>query len=814
MKHMGERTMIVANKIMPDPAEAFRSALLEAGLQPNEVAPDGQLLRCPTTEKPHSKNGWHVLYADPPAGAFGDWATGLSETWSFGGETLTGADYNRIRKEIEKQRIEREADIAKQHRQKAEEAQHYLSRLKPAEESNPYLSRKQVKPCAGLLSDGDNLIVPVLNSEDNRPMSFQRIKPGGDKRFMSGGQAAGGYFAVKGKDGASLIAEGIATALSLHEATGLTVLVSFSAGNLEAVAHMVRDRYPDRRVIICADDDAETAKKTGKNTGTNAADKATIAVNGMMAVPGRPGDFNDLHQAEGPEAVKTAVGAAVPPKPDVNQIYQENNWPEPMSLTAGDEKAEPYPVDALPGAIGEAVTEVTGFVLCPVALTACSAMAAISTVTAGLVDVQRADKLIGPTALYIAAIADSGERKSTVDSFFTRVIQEWEAEQEGLAEPDLRAYRTDCEAWEAKKAGAVNAIREASKKSGCTDELERHLADLEERKPEKPKVPRLLIGDATSEALIYRLAHYWPVGGMLSSEAGIVFGGHAMGRDSIMRNLATLNTLWDGLPLRVDRRTTESYSMRSARLTLGLAVQPETVRQFIDGTRGLARGSGFLARFLIAWPESTQGQRMFREAPERWPALERFHRRLGDLLDLPVRLDDFGQLVLETLGLSQDAKSVWIKFHNEVEAELLPNGDMEDTRDVASKAGDNAARMAALFHVFEHGPTGTIGPEHIQAAARVVTWHLFEARRFLKQLATPIEVSDAIQLEGWLLERCRQDRVSEIPVNHVQKFGPNKIRRKKDLDAALYELETAGRLRCTTDVRKKIVRINPEILRG
>jgi hypothetical protein len=81
-------------------------------------------------------------------------------------------------------------------------------------------------------------------------------------------------------------------------------------------------------------------------------------------------------------------------------------------------------------------------------------------------------------------------------------------------------------------------------------------------------------------------------------------------------------------------------------------------------------------------------------------------------------------------------------------------------------------------------------------------------------LATPAELSNAIQLERWLLESCRQDRVTDIPVNHVQKFGPNRTRRKKDLDAALSELETAGRVRFTTDGRKKIVQINPAILRG
>ena len=506
---------------------------------------------------------------------------------------------------------------------------------------------------------------------------------------------------------------------------------------------------------------------------------------------------------------KTAFAAARAPKP--TDIREE--WPEPSPLTGG-EKQEPYPVDALPEVIGEAVGEVTDFVQCPTSLMACSAIAAISTVVAGQVDVRRADKLVGPVSLFLMAVADSGERKSTADSFFIKVIRDWETKEEEKFEPELRAYRAASKAWEAKRAGIVNAIREASKKGDGTVQFETQLADLETQKPEKPKVPRLLVGDATSEALVYRLEHDWPVGGMLSSEAGVVFGGHAMKRDSIMQNLATLNALWDGQPLYVDRRTTESFTVRSARLSLGLAVQPETVRQFMDASRGLARGIGFMARFLVAWPESTQGQRMFREAPKHWPALARFHRRLEELLDLPVQFDDSGRLVLETLHLSKEAKLRWVKFYDDVEAELSPYGEMADARDVASKAGDNAARLAALFHVFKHGPSGKIGPEHIQAAAKIVTWHLFEARRFLKELSIPAEVNNAILLEVWLLKLCQEERITEVPVNHVIKFGPNGTRKKKDLDAAIDELEAVGRIRRKTDGRKKAIQINPALMRG
>jgi len=334
-------------------------------------------------------------------------------------------------------------------------------------------------------------------------------------------------------------------------------------------------------------------------------------------------------------------------------------------------------------------------VQCPVALGACSALSVISTAVQGLVDVRRANKLEGPTSLFLMAVADSGERKTTADGFFSAQLQKWDAKQAEEAKPFLQKYASDSIVWEAKKSGLTTAIKEGVKHSKSTDEAEDALSWLEKEKPEPPKVPRLLFGDSTPEALAYRLAHGWPVGGVLSSEAGVIFGGHAMGKDSVMRNMAMLNTLWDAKPLPIDRRSVESYTVTGARLTMGLAVQSETVRSFLDSSKGLARGIGFLARFLIAWPESTQGDRPFTESPDEWPNLDQFHNRLAEVLNRPLHYSDEGGLEPEMVELSPESKSIWINFYNDVEAELKPGREMDETKDVASKAADNPLKRSS-----------------------------------------------------------------------------------------------------------------------
>ncbi len=96
----------------------------------------------------------------------------------------------------------------------------------------------------------------------------------------------------------------------------------------------------------------------------------------------------------------------------------------------------------------------------------------------------------------------------------------------------------------------------------------------------------------------------------------------------------------------------ESFIVEGVRLTMGLAVQLETVRAFFENSKGLARGSDFAARFLIAWAESTHGTRLFKAAPDSWPHLSTFDRRVEELLDQTAPINERGELELPVLELS------------------------------------------------------------------------------------------------------------------------------------------------------------------
>ena len=500
-------------------------------------------------------------------------------------------------------------------------------------------------------------------------------------------------------------------------------------------------------------------------------------------------------------AAQRAVSVAISPKPAA--------WPEAQPLHAKIEPLE-YPLDALPEHVLAAVEEVRAFVQAPTAMVATCALSALSLAIQAHIDVQRASKLSGPVGLFSLVIAESGERKSSCDNYFTAPIRDYEQRQLEAAKPLIKNYSANLEGWEAKQGGVKDKIRSLTKEGKNTRDLEQTLRDLEQEKPEPPRMPRLVYGDATPEALCCGLLR-WPSGGVFSSEAGSVLGSHGMKADSAMSNLATLNQLWDGATLKVDRKTSPSFSLRGARLTIGLQIQEAALRTFLDKTGALARGSGFLARFLIAWPESTQGKRMFAEAPAHWPNLEIFHNRLTALLDLEAPIDDEGGLVPQMLSLTPDAKAAWIKFHDNIEAYLAQGGELYDVRDVASKIADNVARLAALLHMFECGAGGGVSLDAVERASKIAAWHLTESKRFFGELAQPQDMADAARLDTWLIAETRASQ--KVPtIREAQQFSP--VRVKARLDAALIILSELDRVRLGKVGKRNLIIVNPGLLRA
>jgi putative DNA primase/helicase len=162
------------------------------------------------------------------------------------------------------------------------------------------------------------------------------------------------------------------------------------------------------------------------------------------------------------------------------------------------------------------------------------------------------------------------------------------------------------------------------------------------------------------------------------------------------------------------------------------------------------------------------------------------------------------------MKLSPEAKLAWVAFYDFIESQLKIGGELFDVRDVASKVADNAARLAALFQVFEHGLGSMVCVECFKSASIIAAWHLYEARRFFAELALPPELANAARLDAWLVEYCHRLGVLEVDKNYTRQCGT--LRDKQSLDAAIEELKALDRIRIVRAGRKSIIKVNPALL--
>ena len=288
-----------------DPRTALVAAIRDAGIaiaEPERIVADGTLTRFHVEgDRRGSRNGWCVLFDDAGgiAGSFGHWRTGITGTWRMGRGRLTDAERERLREATAKEMRKHEAERARVVEAAAGRAMKLWSQAGMAEPTHPYLVRKRVHG-HGIRQLDKRLVIPLRDVE-HKVWSLEFISPDGTKRFLSGGRKRGCYFgigSIYAPHGCVCIAEGFATAASIHEATGKAVAVAFDAGNLDPVARALRAKFPGALITICADNDTDTPD----NPGLTKAITAARAVDGYVAIP--PQGYNDFNDAALAEVVE------------------------------------------------------------------------------------------------------------------------------------------------------------------------------------------------------------------------------------------------------------------------------------------------------------------------------------------------------------------------------------------------------------------------------------------------------------------------------------------------------------------------------
>lgn len=295
--------------------DALREACDRAGVVYKEVPADGRFHPVDIADDPHGKGDGRVkLFPDGEGGIVWNWKAGDDPIPFFidDGRKLTDSERReRDRRREEAVRAAR-AEDQRRRAEAAEQAAAIWAVATPAGADHPYLTKKGVKPYGIRIHDG-RLIVPVMI--DGILSSLQYIANDGGKRFLPGGRIGGGFHLIgeARTDGVICIAEGYATAATIHEATGYPVAVAFDAGNLEPAAVSLRKAYPTATLIVCGDDDHVTPGNPGRTKAMAAAKSAGgVAVFPEFGAdrPAKVSDFNDMSAGKGMTAVREIIETA------------------------------------------------------------------------------------------------------------------------------------------------------------------------------------------------------------------------------------------------------------------------------------------------------------------------------------------------------------------------------------------------------------------------------------------------------------------------------------------------------------------------
>jgi hypothetical protein len=482
-------------------------------------------------------------------------------------------------------------------------------------------------------------------------------------------------------------------------------------------------------------------------------------------------------------------------------------WEPPAPLGAAA-AAPGFPVRALPGWLADYVQAEAHATQTPPDLAAMQVLSVLAAAAGGLAEVAVRPGWREPLNLFTAVGMSPGSRKSAVVRDVTRPLLELERELVGaktsaILEADTARKVAERAAEQAQTIAGKAAAGQTVAGKAAADQAEAALADAvaAARRAagiQVPATPRLLVDDATPEALASLLAEQGERIALLSPEGDVfdmMAGRYAQGSGP---NLGVYLKGHAGDPLRVDRKGRPPEHVDRPALTVGLAVQPDVLRQIAD--RPGFRGRGLLARFLWSLPAATVGRRQVGAAPVPAGLRERYETDVKALARSLLGQAELGRLAGITepmaIPLNPAAAAVLLDLERELEPRLDPEtGDLAHVEGWAAKLAGATARIAGLLHLAEHLRDGWAKPvqaETMHAAVAIARYLTEHALAVFDLMGADPALADARYLLDWI-ERTATERFTRRELFTALPRG--RFPKVDALDPALELLEAHGYLR-------------------
>ncbi|MEO5346518.1 MAG: DUF3987 domain-containing protein [Magnetococcus sp. YQC-9] len=443
------------------------------------------------------------------------------------------------------------------------------------------------------------------------------------------------------------------------------------------------------------------------------------------------------------------------------QTSRDASWPEPMPITTLQEEPRHYPLEALPEVLRHAAEEVARFVKVPVASPAVIGLSVAALAIGKKARIQERPGLYHHPALFHSLIAASGERKSPPFKIMTRPLEVW-------IEGALDAYHQKV-AEAATNNQVLDTVLQALKKQATRPNMSeeeqqafiRQMAKEECKRITVPPHPRMFTSDATEERLFQRMHIRGGEYAVFSGEGRPVF-------DAIMGKYSGKERTGDAIYLagisgdtitrdRVGNENgPEDRMIVNPCLNVCIMVQPD---KYLEAARHPSlRASGALARIWPVWLPSLVGTRLeeMNEFGLNEFLIQPYEEIILGLLNTKMPEKE-GKPTCHLVKLSPEAKESRRQWHNVVETQMAEGRDLEDVRDIASKAVSATVKAAMVLHLMDHPHLLAEEESELdlatwERAKMLGEYHLAEAVRVQRMAEGDALEAAALRVMHWALK--------------------------------------------------------------
>ncbi|MDY0362043.1 MAG: DUF3987 domain-containing protein [Desulforegulaceae bacterium] len=653
-------------------------------------------------------DGNFVLFA-------GDFATGeqFSECLNGSGKyrTMTEAD----RKLIQEAKKTRDAEREKQAEEDAKKAVYILKNSNNAiPEDFGYCLKKGLTgsdfkafQLIGYNHKYKNIVMPLFDINgkhwSNQYIYAEKITlPNGKKTDKRNKGKTNSCFNVAGdiaKSETIYIAEGAATADTVHLATDKPCVFCVNAGNIEPVYLALKGKYSDKEVVLIADNDIEKEAEKGINKGRETAEELNNKYGLPYVLCPVNSDFNDYYKGfidEGgtrEQALSKVKEYILNPDNiiEANQKKDEEETKQITDITTAqqDYPLRSYPFHCLPTDLVQSFEQLAKSLNSSSRQIPGIAMAIISGITGSSIQVHVKEGYTMPLTLFCCDIRHKGQGKSPLINKLLKTIKEKQKAEEKKYINELAEYQ------KAKTRG--------------DDDIE---------KPEQ--TPALSVDDFTMESLRENPSYSGGLICLVHELAGI-FNGANQYKGGKGSDKETILNLKDGQTITIKRK--------GLQVTLPLAVsisggmQPPIFKRLFNGNSYTENGT--VERFIYTYEQ----YKTYLETGDIWTQehQQAWLKRLNNLLLWYETLKSNQSICF--LKLTPEAFELYKEYRNNLvlKAKRYP----EIIKGYINKITGDCSRIAGLLHLFDclnssHRISGEITAETYNKAIEIADFYLAE----------------------------------------------------------------------------------------